>query len=110
MHYLTNYAIHVFCSQISEHLSMVQREKELRTKLESLNREKQDRLKKLKVLKEQDQRLCDVLCCTPYYVPTNTVPSREQLHELEAHIKTLETEKVWLYSHCNLITSGNAAT
>lgn len=73
---------------------MVQREKELRTKLESLNREKHERVKKLKHLLEEDERLCESLCSTPFYVPSNTVPSREQLQELEAHIKGLEAEKV----------------
>ena len=83
-----------FAVQVSESLSMVQREKELRTKMESLGREKQDRLKRLKVLKDQDQVLCDTLCCTPYYIPSNSVPSRDQLKELESHIKNLEKEKV----------------
>ncbi|KAK7110254.1 hypothetical protein V1264_014161 [Littorina saxatilis] len=79
--------------KVSEHLSMVQREKELRTRLENLNREKQERLKKLKMLHERDQHLCDTLCTTPYYVPTNMVPSKEQLQELEAHVRGLEAEK-----------------
>ena len=73
---------------------MVQREKELRTKLENLNREKHERVKKLKQLREEDERLCQVLCSTPFYVPSNIVPSREQLQELEAHVKGLLAEKV----------------
>ncbi len=51
-------------------------------------------MKQLKVLKDQDQHLCDVLCTTPYYIPTGSVPSNEQLEELERHIKTLKEEKV----------------
>ena len=80
--------------QVNEHLSMVQREKELRTKLENLNREKHERVKKLKQLREEDERLCQALCSTPLYVPSNIVPSREQLQELEAHVKGLLAEKV----------------
>lgn len=80
-------------AKVIENMSMVQREKELRLKLETLNREKQERLKTLKRLRDQDQCLCDVLCVTPYYVPTNVTPTREQLQELEAHVKTLEAEK-----------------
>ena len=79
---------------MNEHLSMVQREKELRTKLENLNREKHERVKKLKQLREEDERLCQALCSTPFYVPSNIVPSREQLQELEAHVKGLLAEKV----------------
>ncbi|XP_076435249.1 protein regulator of cytokinesis 1-like isoform X3 [Babylonia areolata] len=79
--------------KVSEQLSMVQREKELRTKLENLNREKQERLKKLKQLLDQDQALCQALCSTPFYVSSVSVPTREQLQELESHIKTLELEK-----------------
>ena len=73
---------------------MVQREKELRTKLENLNREKHERVRKLKQLRGEDDQLCQALCSTPFYVPSNIVPSREQLQELEAHVKSLEAEKV----------------
>lgn len=80
--------------QVGENVSMVQKEKEMRSKLEALKCEKHERLKTLKQLRDQDQRLCDVLCSTPYYVPSSIIPSREQLHELELHVKDLEAEKV----------------
>ncbi|KAK7508500.1 hypothetical protein BaRGS_00000066 [Batillaria attramentaria] len=79
--------------KVTENMSMVQREKELRLKLETLTREKQDRLQTLKRLREKDQTLCDILCITPYYVPSSVTPTRDQLHELEAHVKSLEAEK-----------------
>ena len=80
--------------QPGEGLSILQLEKELRTQVDILAKTKHDRVKQLKKLKETDQHLCDVLCTTPYYVPTGTVPSLDQLKELEQHIKTLSDEKV----------------
>lgn len=69
-------------------------EKDLRTHVNTYETEKHERLKQLKSLKEQDQHLCDVMCDTPYYIPTGSVPSKEQLKELEGHVATLEKEKV----------------
>lgn len=74
-------------------LSILQMEKELRTMVDSLTKEKHSRLKKLKQMKDLDQRLCDALCMTPYYIPTGTTPSNEQLDALKTHITSLEEEK-----------------
>ncbi|XP_056006579.1 protein regulator of cytokinesis 1-like isoform X3 [Ostrea edulis] len=74
-------------------LSMLQREKDLRAKAESLTQEKQERLKTLKHLKDQDQYLCDAMCLTPYYIPTGSTPSIEQLKSLEQHVNSLKAEK-----------------
>ena len=80
--------------QPGEGLSILQLEKELRTQVDLLAKKKHERMKQLKKLKETDQHLCDVLCTTPYYIPTGSVPSNEQLKELEQHIQTLSEEKV----------------
>ncbi|XP_077865480.1 protein regulator of cytokinesis 1-like [Saccoglossus kowalevskii] len=61
-----------------EHLTILQLEKELRTRVDVLNKEKHERLKKLSELKSREQHLCDILCATPYYVPTGSIPSNEQ--------------------------------
>ncbi|XP_025096638.1 protein regulator of cytokinesis 1-like isoform X3 [Pomacea canaliculata] len=79
--------------KVLENVSMVQREKELRCRLETLNREKQERMRTLKKLHEEDQRLCEMLCSAPYYIPSGVVPSRHQLQELETHVKSLEAER-----------------
>ncbi|KAK3094373.1 hypothetical protein FSP39_000913 [Pinctada imbricata] len=76
-----------------KHLTMLQLEKDLRAKVDALSKEKHDRLKSLNHLKEQDQKLCDVMCCTPYYIPSGSIPSSDQLHALEKHVKSLVTEK-----------------
>lgn len=74
-------------------LSMLQCEKDLRAKVESLSQEKQDRLNTLKTLKDQDQHLCDAMCLTPYYIPTGSTPSNDQLKALEQHVNSLKAEK-----------------
>ena len=76
---------------------MIQKEKDLRAKLESLKAEKSERLRLYKNLNLQDQHLCDVLQMTPYYVPSGTVPTMEQLNELEKHIAARNAEKVCIY-------------
>jgi protein regulator of cytokinesis 1 len=75
-------------------LSILQEEKSLRTMVDGLRKEKDRRLAALHSLKDQDQHLCDVLCCTPFYIPSGTVPSEQQLNDLEKHVKEMETEKV----------------
>ncbi|XP_046334337.2 protein regulator of cytokinesis 1-like isoform X1 [Haliotis rufescens] len=76
-----------------ESLTMLQKEKELRAKLDGLQQEKSSRMKSLKTLRDQDQDLCEVLCATPYYVASGTVPTKDQLKDLEKHIATLSAEK-----------------
>ena len=77
---------------------MLQCEKDLRAKVDSLSGEKQERLKTLKMLKDQDQLLCDAMCLTPYYIPTGSTPSNDQLKALEQHVNSLKTEKVIKYA------------
>ncbi|XP_076461912.1 protein regulator of cytokinesis 1-like isoform X2 [Babylonia areolata] len=79
--------------QVTENLSMVQREKELRMKLDNMKREKQERMGRLRQLLKEDEALCQTLCSTPHYLPSHSVPTREQLHQLEAHVKDLKAEK-----------------
>lgn len=81
-------------------LSLLVLEQTLRNKVDSLSREKHDRLKVLKKYSAQDQALCDVLCITPYYIPSGSVPSKQQLEDLEKHIAASQTEKVQY--HCML--------
>ena len=59
-----------------------------------MKKEKSDRLNRLKDLKESDQRLCDTMCTTPYYIPSGSVPSKDQLKELQSHVDSLQTERV----------------
>lgn len=76
---------------------MLQTEKELKSRLEVLSKEKAERIRKFKLFKEQDQNLCDIMCLTPYYIPSGTTPSLEQLQSLENHVASLKIEKVIVY-------------
>ena len=80
--------------QLSGGLTLVQQEKILRAKVETLTQEKNDRLEKYKRLHDHDQQLCELLCATPYYVPSGVVPTVEQLKELEKHVTVMQAEKV----------------
>ncbi|XP_030625973.1 protein regulator of cytokinesis 1 [Chanos chanos] len=79
--------------KLEENLTVLQMEKNLRWRLEALQKEKNERLKELNELKQQDEELCVELCVTPYYIPTGSLPSRTQLQELQEHIKKLSEEK-----------------
>ncbi|MBN3319283.1 PRC1 regulator, partial [Atractosteus spatula] len=79
--------------KIDPNLTVLQLEKDLRTKMEALMKEKNDRLKELETLQQDDNALCTELCATPYYIPTGSMPSRSQLQDLREHIKSLKEEK-----------------
>ncbi|XP_036386046.1 protein regulator of cytokinesis 1 [Megalops cyprinoides] len=79
--------------KLEEGLTVLQTEKNLRLRLEALLKEKNDRLKEMRSLQQQDEELCVELCATPYYIPTGSMPSRTQLQQLREHIKTLSDEK-----------------
>jgi len=71
--------------------------------METMSKEKQERLKETKSRMKVDQHLCDALNAIPYYIPTGCVPSHQQLNELEQHIRDLEVEQV-LDFHCGAVT------
>ena len=88
-------SVHLFPNlQPEEALTILQVEKTLRLKVDVLTKEKQERMVKLKDLKDKEQRLCDLLCTTPYYIPSGTVPTAEQLETLQEHIDSLTIERV----------------
>ncbi|XP_012944498.1 protein regulator of cytokinesis 1 isoform X3 [Aplysia californica] len=74
-------------------LTMVQQEKILRAKVETMTKEKNDRVSKYKELHARDLHLCESMSTTPYYVPSGSVPTLEQLKELEKHVNASQGEK-----------------
>uniref|UniRef100_A0A672RSA8 Uncharacterized protein n=1 Tax=Sinocyclocheilus grahami TaxID=75366 RepID=A0A672RSA8_SINGR len=80
--------------KLEQDLTVLQMEKNLRCHVESLLKEKNERLRELSDLKKQDEDLCVTLCSTPYYIPSGSVPSRTQLQELQEHVEKLIKEKV----------------
>ncbi|KAJ8397110.1 hypothetical protein AAFF_G00009640 [Aldrovandia affinis] len=79
--------------ELEDDLTVLQMEKNLRLRLESLEVERNERLKELQSLQQEDEDLCEELCTTPYYIPTGSFPSRMQLQELRQHIDSLSEEK-----------------
>ncbi|XP_055518554.1 protein regulator of cytokinesis 1b isoform X2 [Leucoraja erinacea] len=92
--------LHAVCQDLGltaclpeENCTMLQLEKDLRTRLEVLLKEKKERMAKMNCLKEQDDELCDILCTTGYSIDVDVVPSIEQLDAFHAHIASLNEEK-----------------
>jgi len=94
-------SVSVYVFQPESDLTIIQLEKRLRLHVETMTNEKQERLKMMKARMKVDQQLCDVLNAIPYYIPTGSVPTDQQLDELEQHIRDLESEQV--ANQCRLV-------
>ncbi|XP_034536503.1 protein regulator of cytokinesis 1b isoform X2 [Notolabrus celidotus] len=79
-------------------ISMLQQEKNIRTQVEALLKEKSQRMQQLKVLLDQDQDLCDILCSMSFGIAPDSVPSLEQLENFRQHIANQTEEKVRRYA------------
>nr|XP_057933003.1 protein regulator of cytokinesis 1b isoform X2 [Doryrhamphus excisus] len=79
-------------------LSILQQEKNIRTRVEALMKERTRRMQELKVLLAQDQDLCDILRSIPYGVPPDSVPSLEQLENFSQHVASQNEEKAKRYA------------
>ncbi|XP_077569273.1 protein regulator of cytokinesis 1b isoform X1 [Stigmatopora nigra] len=79
-------------------LTMLQQEKNLRTRVDNLITEKTQRMQQLKALLEEDQELCDILCCVPFAISPNDVPSEDQLDSFKRHIANQNAEKTNRYA------------
>ncbi|XP_063738693.1 protein regulator of cytokinesis 1b isoform X1 [Eleginops maclovinus] len=79
-------------------ISMLQQEKNIRTQVEALLKEKAQRMQQLKVLLEQEQDLCDILCSEPYGISADSVPTLEQLESLSQHVVNQNAEKAKRYA------------
>ncbi|XP_023801774.1 protein regulator of cytokinesis 1 isoform X2 [Cyanistes caeruleus] len=79
--------------ETEEESTILQMEKNLRTRVEVLQKQKRDRKQELKALQEQDQDLCDILCTTLFSIDTGSVPSLEDLDRYRRHVASLNTLK-----------------
>uniref|UniRef100_A0A3Q0S4R7 Protein regulator of cytokinesis 1b n=1 Tax=Amphilophus citrinellus TaxID=61819 RepID=A0A3Q0S4R7_AMPCI len=84
--------------EVTAGVSMLQQEKNIRTQVEALMKEKAQRMQQLKALLEQDQDLCDILCSMPYGIAPDSVPSLETLDNFRQHIANQNEEKVERYA------------
>ncbi|XP_051975934.1 protein regulator of cytokinesis 1-like isoform X1 [Xyrauchen texanus] len=74
-------------------LTMLQFEKDLRTQVKIMLKEKSSRQSELKSLIQQDQDLCDILCEDLYPIHPDGVPSQQELQNYRQHIANRNQEK-----------------
>ncbi|KAF2981343.1 hypothetical protein EK904_003800 [Melospiza melodia maxima] len=79
--------------EFTEESTILQMEKNLRTCVEVLQKQKRDRKQELKALQEQDRALCDILCTALFSIDTGTVPSLDDLDRYRRHVASLNTLK-----------------
>ncbi|OBS60721.1 hypothetical protein A6R68_08187, partial [Neotoma lepida] len=73
--------------------TVLQLEKDLRTQVELMRKQKKERKQELKLLQEQDQELCEILCMPPYDVDSTSVPTLEELNLFRQRVATLKETK-----------------
>lgn len=73
--------------------TILQLEKDLRTQVELMRKQKKDRKQELKLLREQDQELCEILCMPLHEVGSASVPSLEELTQFRQRVATLRETK-----------------
>ncbi|XP_018425373.1 PREDICTED: protein regulator of cytokinesis 1 [Nanorana parkeri] len=89
----------VLCSELhlppfeeDEENTILQLEKDMRTRVEVMLKQKKERIQELKQLKQRDQELCDILC-TSLYLIDSPVPSLDELDQFRRHLAALYAEK-----------------
>ncbi len=76
--------------------TMLQMEKNSRTRLEAMKEHKKQRMEELKSLISKDRELCDIMCTTPFSIDRDSIPSLQQLETYRAYLDSLTKEKVLL--------------
>ncbi|XP_038623263.1 protein regulator of cytokinesis 1 isoform X1 [Tachyglossus aculeatus] len=75
--------------QEEEDTTILQLEKDLRTRVEVLQKQKKERKLELAALQEQDRDLCEILCVAPYGVDCGAVPSLDELDRFQRHLANM---------------------
>ncbi|XP_062245798.1 protein regulator of cytokinesis 1-like [Platichthys flesus] len=73
--------------------TMLQMEKNSRTRLEVMKEHKRQRMDELKGLIGKDRELCDIMCTTPFCIDHGAIPSLKQLESYQAYLNDLSKEK-----------------
>ncbi|XP_045893215.1 protein regulator of cytokinesis 1-like isoform X2 [Micropterus dolomieu] len=76
-----------------EGCTMLQMEKNCRTRLEVMKEHKKQRMQELKDLTGKDRELCDIMCTTPFCIDQDSIPSLQQLETYRAYLDNLTKEK-----------------
>ncbi|XP_069018304.1 protein regulator of cytokinesis 1-like [Embiotoca jacksoni] len=92
--------LHSLCSELQlppfeeeEGCTMLQMEKNTRTRLEVLKEQRRQRMEELKGFVVKDRELCDIMCATPFGIEQNAVPSLKELDTYRAYLDDLTKEK-----------------
>lgn len=90
-------ACHPPVLQEEEEATILQLEKDLRTRVEVMLKQKRERRQELRALQERDQELAGLLGQAPYRggVSSDTVPTLAELDRFRRHLASLAAEKVW---------------
>ncbi|XP_068131355.1 protein regulator of cytokinesis 1 [Hyperolius riggenbachi] len=76
-----------------EEITILQLEKDLRTRVEVMVKQKKERMQELKLLKQRDQEFGEILCTSPYLIDSQAVPSLDELDKFRRYLATLSVEK-----------------
>ncbi|XP_034540986.1 protein regulator of cytokinesis 1-like isoform X2 [Notolabrus celidotus] len=76
-----------------EGCTMLQMEKNSRTRLEVMKEHKRQRMEELQGLVSKDRELCDIMCTTPFCIDHDSIPSLTQLESYHAYLNDLTKEK-----------------
>lgn len=80
-----------------EGCTLLQREKNSRTRLDVMKEHKKKRMDELKSFIARDHELCRIICTTPFSIDQDSVPSLQQLKTYQAYLDNLTKEKVPLF-------------
>lgn len=80
--------------QEEKETTVLQLEKDLRTQVELMRKQKKERKQELKLLQEQDQELREILCMPPCDADCTSVPTLEELNLFRERVATLRETKV----------------
>ncbi|CAG05533.1 unnamed protein product, partial [Tetraodon nigroviridis] len=76
-----------------EGCTVLQMEKNNRTRLEVMKEHKKKRIEELKSLVAKDRELCRIICTSPFSIDQDSVPSLQQLKTYHAYLDDLTKEK-----------------
>ncbi|XP_031242985.1 protein regulator of cytokinesis 1 isoform X4 [Mastomys coucha] len=79
--------------QEEKETTVLQLEKDLRTQVELMRKQKKERKQELKLLQEQDQELREILCMPPCDVDSTSVPTLEELNLFRQRVASLRETK-----------------
>lgn len=92
---------HQLCKELGTHyrefgeeIPLLEMEKLLQETLEALNKEKEERMKSVRILFQEEDQLCRRLDVDHYHLNRDRIPTTEQFNMLQDHIAKLKTEVI----------------